>query len=481
MIALLRSLRVPKGLTLPMMLPLSVMVCSLACQTQSRKIQRKDFSQNTKGKADSKTTKKIDPGGDRASQRPHVAMVIDGGFDVSHEVFKSKVLGQYTITCDEDIDAAPEWSLNNSSLDQAKTLLKRAYLAPKTGCKIADGIKFTLPSNFSQIGPLREKWNDGLKRKVATLDRNAVQSVVQVLKGREAGEFHGTNTAGLIGYQNPNVKLVLVSIDFSPRAIRCPTQRGLSTWVEAHRDPEVRRAYVEGPADSMEASLDDVVKKHGVTLVNMSFTRVPRSLREKDFADSGCSRLDFTAYYQLSVELERARSAYQKASGPLRDAPRPLAIQSAGNDSLEIDSIADSEACSDPGSNLLIAGSLDLNGQRSKFSNFGKCVDFYVLGAKVVVAAPDNFLNVVDGTSFSAPLLVRYISKEFAPGESAVSIAQKLKDKADATGRLQNGVAPPELAYEDDNASIGAYALTESTEAPPRKYLPHTFRWGGFR
>jgi hypothetical protein len=101
----------------------------------------------------------------------------------------------------------------------------------------------------------------------------------------------------------------------------------------------------------------------------------------------------------------------------------------------------------------------------------------------VIVAAPDNFLNVVNGTSFSSPLLARFISKEFPPSESPDSIIKKLKTKADASGNLTKGAVPIELSYEDDKSSISAYALTDIVETPERRYLPLHFRWGmgGFR
>jgi hypothetical protein len=313
-----------------------------------------------------------------------------------------------------------------------------------------------------------------------------VQNITRVLSS--SGKFHGTNTSGLIAYQNPNIKLVLVQMELggpdSPRVrARCPTQRGVNTWVEAHKDGAVRKEFIEGPSETFEAALDDVVNRYKVTLVNMSFGRQPRPLLEKTLAEAGCGQFDYRQYYESTNELERARDTFQRSKRPAKDRPQPLAIQAAGNDGLRVDSTADSFECSNPEGNLLVAGSHDLNGQKSRFTNFGKCIDYYVLGSRVIVAAPGNFLNVVNGTSFSSPLLARFISREFSASESAESILQKLKTKADAAGNLTKGAVPVELSYEDDKSSISAYALTEAIEAPEPRYLPLNFRWGmgGFR
>ena len=461
-------------------LALTLLIPSLSCQTRNKQTQRRESGQDTNtGPSDKGTAKKstVNPG-----LSAHTVMIIDDGFDVSHEVLKPKVVGQYTINCEKDTLTAPDTEFRNSSLEQAKTVLKQRYRLPNSGCSVTDGINFSRPANFAQIEAFRERWNDGLKRKVGTLDQNTVQTITRVLSG--SGEFHGTNTSGLIGYQNADVKLVLVEMELggpdSPKQLGpCPTQRSVNTWVEAHRDPEVRKAYIESPSDAMEASLDDIVKKYNVTLVNMSFGRTPRPLLEKSLADAGCGRLDYKAFYETTIGLERARDIYARAKGPAKDLPRPLAIQAAGNDGVQVDSISDSYECSDPTSNLIVAGSVDLNGQRSKFSNFGRCVDYYTLGARVIVAAPDNFLSVANGTSFSAPLLVRYISKEFPATDSTATIMKKLKSRADTSGNLPGGAAPIELSYEDESKNISAYTLTpEAPEEPIRKYLPLHFRWG---
>jgi hypothetical protein len=453
------------------------------CQTQSPRSQRKEPATTPNTETGDNVSSKSDSSGSPPPAGPnaHTVMIIDDGFDASHEVFKSKVVGQYTVSCDQEKIAIPESEFNGTSAEQAKTVLRNRYLSPKSTCKVTEGIKFTKPADFTRIQQFRDKWNEGLRQKVGTLDGATVQNITRILSS--SGKFHGTNTSGLIAYQNPDVKLVLVQMELggpnSPRVrALCPTQRGVNNWVEAHKDSAVRKGFIEGPSDTFESALDDVAKKHQVTLVNMSFGREPRSLHEKTLADAGCGQIDYRQYYEITNELDRARAAFQKSRDTEKNRRQPLAIQAAGNDGVRIDSTSDSFECSDPQGNLLVAGSLDVTGQRSRFSNFGRCVDYYILGSRVVVAAPDNFLHVVNGTSFSSPLLARYITREFPASEPAASIVSKLKAKADGSGNLTKGAVPAELSYEDDQASIGAYALTDDREKPEPLYLPLHFRWG---
>jgi hypothetical protein len=85
---------------------------------------------------------------------------------------------------------------------------------------------------------------------------------------------------------------------------------------------------------------------------------------------------------------------------------------------------------------------------------------------------------VVDGTSFSAPLLVRFVTKEFPGASTPKKIIGDLKSKADADQRIRGKFVPAELAYDVDSQKIGAYALTDDgAPPPPSRYLPDGFRW----
>ena len=107
-----------------------------------------------------------------------------------------------------------------------------------------------------------------------------------------------------------------------------------------------------------------------------------------------------------------------------------LISHSSGNNSLRIDSAQDTPECLIKGNHLMV-GSFNAAGDISPFSNHGACVDFYTLGSKVITATVGDVLLPLDGTSFSAPLAVRYMTsfKETSPKEIKEKIASILDSK----------------------------------------------------
>jgi hypothetical protein len=243
----------------------------------------------------------------------------------------------------------------------------------------------------------------------------------------------------------------------------------------------VAKAYVEQPLDDTSAKLYEIVKKHNVSLVNLSLGSRPRAALETELEKEGCGKLDFGKYFALKASLDAQETAFDDARGDTKDA-NPLAVQSAGNDGVELDSADDGASCTDHAHNELVIGAVNAAGTRSSFSNYGKCVDFYVLGESVVVPAPRGFLNVVDGTSFSAPLTVRFITLNFDKAAPPADLIAGLMGKVDASGKLTNA-APHELAF-DDATPITGYALAGDgyggapRRPAPLKPLPRLGRWG---
>ena len=93
-------------------------------------------------------------------------------------------------------------------------------------------------------------------------------------------------------------------------------------------------------------------------------------------------------------------------------------VAAAGNGDIEgdigqnLDIVPQSPVCNDNEQNMVIGvGSVDNNGYRTSWSNFGKYVDIYAPGENIVSAqAPiystvEGFYKIGDGTSFSAPIV----------------------------------------------------------------------------
>ena len=131
-----------------------------------------------------------------------------------------------------------------------------------------------------------------------------------------------------------------------------------------------------------------------------------------------------------------------------------MTINSHGNDGLVLDSPSDGENCSNVFT--LNVGALTSKGSVASFSNHGSCGDVYILGESVVVSAPENFLFESDGTSFSAPLFVRYLTQTNTVQSDYKDLYKKYKG---SNSFISLEEIPRELAF-DNSDPIGRYALT---------------------
>lgn len=79
-----------------------------------------------------------------------------------------------------------------------------------------------------------------------------------------------------------------------------------------------------------------------------------------------------------------------------------LLVCSAGNDNVNID-ITPMYPASYDLPNVIAVGSLDSDGDRSSFSNYGTTVDIYAPGGRIYSTLPNNRYGYMSGTSMSAP------------------------------------------------------------------------------
>lgn len=435
---------------------------------------------------------------------PMVVMVMDDGFDSSHEVFKNKIIGEYTISCetkssdilkeqagsdevsvekgqgvdadDGDSDGSDavggfkETTKENTSIsdEEMKKSLIESYKSSESSCKINKSIKFNVGSAFKKIEKHRDTWNKSiLAKKIPSLSKDIRNEIKDILTGNaENVNYHGTSVASLIAYDNPQVKLVLVQITLGSSgsdsdASECPTQKSIDQFVRLLKDDEVRNAYIESPVDSVEKKLIELLKKHDVRLVNQSFGSHSRESIEKTLMEDGCGTIQFSDYFETLGDLDHAQSIYRLKKFP-ESKINALKIVSAGNDGTRMDAHADHEKCASKDEIQVIVGALDLSGKIAEFSNHGKCVDYYMLGEQVVAAAPADFLNVIDGTSFSTPLLVRYLTKNFDRNADTDQMKKFLKSKADGNRHLEKNTFPRELAFQSTDL-IEVFALTDNS------------------
>lgn len=389
----------------------------------------------------------------------HVVMVIDTGFDLDHPVFKGRVAATYSQVC----DPTPARGLVDLLLPDFEAL------SAQPTCRLEAGLPGDISPRFDEILSDKERWNQDIREKsVGTRfqgDKPAFDNVVEVVTG-ESGAFnyHGTATAGLVAYENDNVELVLVgsSTIASPMVLNmlaCPTAGEIQARVDSLTDPDHIETLVNTPPGTLERDFQDVVVRHGVSMVSASFGSLAREGLENVLAARGCPDLDLSAYYDARAAIVARR---EEAQAPTSALAGPLLVRSAGNSGVQINSLKDKLDCAGSPSELVI-GSVDATGARSSFSNHGDCVDAYMLGEDVVVAAPAGFLSITSGTSFSTPLMARYLTLAFAPGTSSSEMRAGLLASLEPDETLGGEPAPAELAARNpDQIGAAQYALTEA-------------------
>lgn len=410
------------------------------------------------------------------SARDHVVVIIDKGFDPSHPVFKDKVVGQYTVTCTEGDDPAEQ---TGKTFDELKTLVL-ANIAKASPCELKEGVSLNKSPAFATIAPLRDAWNQSIVEK--RLDREAANfaDVSKVLAGGDGGYlYHGTATAALVAYKNPDVKLVLLDLESLAASdqevtkdLGCPAQTDVDTYVQVMQDADVRKAYVEATPDPLETKLHELIVKHGVTLGNFSAGGVPTRVLEAYYVQKGCAAVHLDQRTKALAELSRARDEWLESQNFYEGEKEGMLVQAAGNDGVIIDSNLFSGDCPYESEDRILVGATNPDQTIASFSNRGDCVFAYTLGHPVIVAAPDGWLTMASGTSFAAPILTRYLTQKFPPGTSSEAMKAGLKSQLIPGNQLPNFGGVPELAvngvYKVDSYTLAEAPLESPPKMPPR-------------
>ena len=112
----------------------------------------------------------------------------------------------------------------------------------------------------------------------------------------------------------------------------------------------------------------------------------------------------------------------------------------------------------------MIVGSYNSALNPSVFTNSGACVDVYSFGDQVIVAAPDGFVNILSGTSFSAPMVTRFLTTDFPTSLTVDELRIQLLASADSERYLPASSWPAELAYANQSISANSYVLRPSNQ-----------------
>ncbi len=380
----------------------------------------------------------------------HVVMVIDSGIDPQHKAYRDKVIASYTLVCKKNnSNQTNEDKLSSNSKEKIKEkILEDIDNNVKQGteiddsCSLENGIKITVDPPSATALAYRDTWNEAIKSKdinnVKAMPMVALQIILSYLES-SLSHFHGTNTTAVIAYKNPNIKLILVEKKLAQGneapTIQCAALEKASSYLESYEDQKIKDALIQKCTHSESELIDSLAKKHKVTLVNKSYGRSVGNIRKLLRSASCRSSLEKPLMTYIAAENEIADGIAQKKGYGYDQVPY-LTIQAAGNEGIPIGMTRmDNPFCSGAQQHILV-GSYDINGGVSDFSNFGACVGLYAPGSKIITSNPQDFLTITDGTSFAAPLTVRYLSFEFSEETPMKTLVTELKNRLDGQGFL---------------------------------------------
>ena len=247
----------------------------------------------------------------------------------------------------------------------------------------------------------------------------------------------------------------------------CPTQESIDLVVALFSDEEVRRAFVTQPVAAIDRELVQLRAARQIGLVNESFGPVTRYGFERLMFQAGCGPIDVVDYFRVLGEITRARD-------DAHPEPEVLLIRAAGNEAAALNQPADGVQCHPGTDRQVLVGAYGPNGQRSFFTNFGACVDLYAPGEFVVAPLPGDWLTLLSGTSFAAPLALRALLF-LAPTPFAPETARRaLLAARQANDNLPLALFPKQLVFDVAVAARESALTTSAAETvagaprPPR-------------
>jgi hypothetical protein len=394
-------------------------------------------------------------------------MVIDTGIDPALLSFQGNVTAAHTVVCDpqaDDRDVTDPSQVGdgqNPDIDALKQSLVAELGRPDDSCHLRSGIDPKQPVG-QDIAAQRDRWN----RALLNDDDPFAPEVAGVAERLEAeldtAPFHGTATAGMIAHDASDLRMVLVeralsSPDEAAGSITCVDQAQIDLVVTLLSAPEVRAAFLDGPQPSIDREMRELRSAHGVAVVNESFGRFARAAIEQLLAFAGCAPVELRQYFRTMNDLTRARD---------RAHPEPgvLFVRAAGNESAPLDREDDGFQCRPDDSQQVLVGAYDFAGLRASFTNFGSCVDVYAPGEPVVAPLPGDWMMLLAGTSFSAPLVVRHLLFSAPQPFAADTARAALLAERQSNGNLALSQFPRELVF-DVNAARRKHNAAQSSSA----------------
>jgi hypothetical protein len=404
----------------------------------------------------------------KSKSRQQNVLVIDDGFDPTVDRLQGRVAGLYTITCKTDSGSG---GAEPATFEEAKAQALAQLKVKDDSCHITEGVT-KKPDPLPTIAKYQKRFNDMIvANKLASdvfteAEFNEISTALD--SDLEKAHFHGTATSGTIAYDNPGVRLVLVEeilgdAGSAMSGFTCIQQTEINASVMLSSDPEVHQAIIDQPTSTEDEDLAAIIKKYDVGVINESFGTFTRQLLEQLQAMNNCAPVDLKPYFAVEAELAKARDV----AHPL---PDTLLVKSAGNEASNINAPEDAVLCGGSAGPRLAVGAYDLTGAVASFSNFGACVDVFAPGTAVITPLPHGWLFPLDGTSFSAPLVARFVSQD-TTAFTTQGAHDRVLAAADANHQLAQAKFPRALFY-DPRGMLGTQSLANArllaSNAQPR-------------
>ncbi|MCZ6530258.1 MAG: S8 family serine peptidase [Chloroflexi bacterium] len=187
----------------------------------------------------------------------------------------------------------------------------------------------------------------------------------------------------------------------------------------------------------------------GSGIAGITWTVQLMSLKILDASNSGTTADAISAGQYAQAEGAQIINAsfggpnFSQAAKDAIDAFSGLFVASAGNDGTDNDVTPVYPACF-TSTNIVAVAATDQNDALASFSNFGTtCVDLAAPGVNIFSDNSVGFVSVLDGTSFSAPMVsgVAALLKAQEPNRSTAEIRSAILDNVDAKASLSGKVA----------------------------------------
>lgn len=392
-------------------------------------------------------------------------LVLDDGFDLSLDAFQGKVVAAKTITCQQGSGDAPPAP---TTFEERKAAVLALYKTRDERCALEDGIGHKARP-LEGIEGKREAWNHVIRTQAHPNTRFGLKEYQDITRrldeALDEGNFHGTATAGVIARDNDRVRLVLVEDEIpsgedADATFQCLSQQAVDGYIELMEDKDVMAAAIARPVSQLGEQLVALQKEFGVQVANESFGPLPREAIERLQAENGCDFVDLGRAFEMDAEISRAWINAHPG-------PPILIVKSAGNSGSQVDGPADFPPCGQPLDRIFV-GSYDHMMERTSFTNHGACVDAFAPGMHVVAPFNGGWLVPLSGTSFSAPLVVRWLSLNRKANERLTQTKTQLLSKRDEQRRLPSAMFPRELTYDPlgEDSSMALRVSGDDSPAP---------------